>query len=133
MKRLSILIILIAIVFAVTGCKKDFLEVSTGNVILRQTYVKDLNTLKEYLNGIYAELSTNVYSWGPALYPEIIADDVRPHHPRFLSSSYKWNQVATETPTLGLSPTAQNVSGFSFALYRIVSSANFVIEKSNEF
>ena len=60
------------------SCKKKFLEVKDESNINRQSYVKDLRTMEDFMNGVYIMLSTNYESLYAAAYPELVADNLKP-------------------------------------------------------
>lgn len=123
------------------SCKKDFLnDVNNGSILLRQEYVADLKTTNDYLNGIYTSLGFYLYAGYQVIYPDLIADNIKP----VLASSgttpllllYNWEQKADETNgSSGATITAAspNCNGASYYSYQIIRACSFVLEKANEY
>jgi len=96
-------------------------------MLTRQDYVKDLGTTDEYLNGIYTSLGASLFGADYVIYPELIADNIKPAASRLIVH-YSWNQKADETATI-----SNNCNGLSYNGYLIIRDANFVLEKAGEY
>jgi hypothetical protein len=130
-------IILVLTIFSVS-CKKHFLDnVNSGATIFRQDYVVDLNTLGDFMRGVYPQISSKFYTGYQIIYPELIADNIKP----VLASSgttpflahYSWAQQASEKSSAVITFADVNCNGTSQAGYGIIRSCNFVLEKSKEY
>lgn len=120
--------------FLTISCKKDFLNSSLKNtLILQEEYVTDLQKCSELVNGLYLNLST-AYGNYHTIYPEIIADNIRPvTGQNALSFHYNWAQMANEEDEGGIGSRSENLNGYSYAFYKIIVSSNYLIEKISEF
>ena len=128
-----------------TSCKKSFLDdVSNKSIILRQDYVVDLNTTNQYLYGIYTKLGSSLFTDYNVIYPELIADNIKPVVGSAgggtpLSFHYEWNQRADDVPdvstsgAMSIGTTHYNSNGYSYGAYQFIRSCNFVLEKAEEF
>jgi tetratricopeptide (TPR) repeat protein len=126
-------IYIIAILAFSSACKKDFLEVPTKNVVFRQSYVTDLATTGDYLNGIYIEVARMIGSSG-LNYPEIIADNIKPiTGSNNFNTCYSWSQQADETKPASILPTSLNANGFWVGGNRIAQECSFVIESADKY
>lgn len=120
------------------SCKKSFLDVAgVTSPLYRENYVKDLNTMEEYLNGIYIEFNIN---WaGPTAsthnkgYPEYVADNLKPVNANNTNvmAAYKWMQ----NPYGGTAPdyASANMSIDWQGQYRVIRAACFVIEDIDKY
>lgn len=125
MKNYSIYFsILTVLLFITSSCKKDFLDVSDNSFVLRQEYVKDIATTNDYLNGIYVGLGRDFYSGFINIYPDLIADNIKPRSSS-LSSHYNWAQIVDNNTT--------NMSSTWSSGYQFIRSCSFVLEKSKDF
>ena len=137
MKHYSyVIIIILSLVNA--SCSKDFLNnVNNGSVLLRQEYVKDLKTTGDFLNGIYPTIGTSIYEGYQFIYPDLIADNIKPVSASASStpllSHYSWTQQANTTASTSLFASDQNCNSLSHTSYQIIRSCNFVLEKANEY
>jgi starch-binding outer membrane protein, SusD/RagB family len=118
------------IILALTSCRKDFLNPEEQDgVLLREQYVVDLKTTNEYLKGTYAALSINVFESYHSIYPDLIADNVKPRLAASGSTpminQYNWTQFANNLQAS--LRNALNCNSMSYACYRVVNYANFVI------
>lgn len=119
--------------FAITSCKKKFLDVPAKNVVVRQEYVTDVKTTGEFLNGIYIEMSMSV-SAGLS-YPEVIADNIKPviGYSAY-TACYSWNQQADNSgPSVFIDLFGQNANGFWKNGIRIARQCSFVIETIDQY
>jgi starch-binding outer membrane protein, SusD/RagB family len=116
--------------FITPFCKKSFLDVADNGNITQQQYVIDLKSTGEYLNGIYILLSQNFYSGVNQIYPEVIADNIKPvtATSSTLATHYKWSQY----PDMNSSAT-NNINNNWTQGYQIVRTCSFAIEKAEEF
>jgi starch-binding outer membrane protein, SusD/RagB family len=128
MKQLKFLFF-ITVISSVISCKKSFLDIPDKSVILRQSYVKDLKTMQAFLNGVYIELSASFHSGLNLMYPELIADNIKPllGTPIFINH-YSWNQLAEDEIIEGLQPRTASMNPVWFNGYRIIRSCSFVVE-----
>ncbi|WP_343305154.1 RagB/SusD family nutrient uptake outer membrane protein [Chitinophaga niabensis] len=139
MKKVTYYIIAILFFIQTVSCKKDFLNnVNNRGTLLRQEYVTDIKTTEEFLNGIYVRLSTYLFTGYQVIYPDLIADNIKP----VIASSgstpllfhYKWAQLADESAILSnLTTTSSNSNGTSYTSYELILSCNFALEKANEY
>lgn len=121
--------VLYSLFLIASSCNKDFLNVPPGNVIPRSDYIKDLRTTQEYLNGVYTLLATNLYTSSNYIYPEIIADNIKPLvGSGGLVIHYSWKQMADETQALTAS-TNNNMNGTSYSAYKVVSACNYILDR----
>lgn len=89
----------------------------------RQSYVKDLNSMQEFMNGIYVMLSVNYESGANAAYPELIADGLKVSSTSIpLALHNNWSQLVDETDA----SKSMNIAWQDY--YQIIRSCNFVIE-----
>jgi starch-binding outer membrane protein, SusD/RagB family len=122
MKCINYIVVVFILFTGITSCKKSFLQVEDKSIVLRQQYVKDLSSLEEFLNGIYIRLTQSLYDGQNQVYPELIADNIKPKSGgSLLVPHYKWGQQVT----------SNGVSVYS--RYDIIKACNFVIETSPAF
>lgn len=126
MLKQLIYFIIYSCIIILTGCKKAFLDVSDKQNIERQDYVVDLNTTKEFLNGVYVLFSQDFYQGHNQIYPEIVADNVKPITTYFnvLTSHYNWSMTT---------PANDNMNRLWLSGYLIARSCSFVLEKAEEY
>lgn len=128
MKRFKYIVIIVSII-TLTACKKSFLDVNYNDNLYRQSYVKDLNSMEEFLKGIHVMISTGYESSYSVAYAELVADNLK------LSSSsspmavhYNWSQLADDQssndPSMNLTWQEQ---------YKIIRACNFVIEEVDKY
>lgn len=122
---------LVIILFVVTeSCKKSFLDVKDNSNLNRQSYVKDLNSMQDYLNGIYVQLTTAYDIYYSTAYPELVADNLKPTSTtRLLATQYNWSQQVDAT-------SATNTSSMNQVWvenFRIIRACNFVIEEVGKY
>ncbi|SFN88324.1 SusD family protein [Chitinophaga sp. YR627] len=122
-------------VFSFQSCKKDFLEVPITNDTFRQDYVKDLNTLDEFLNGIYLQLSTRFFKGYFLIYPDLVSDNVKPvDGSDILSYLYRWAQQSnSDRSASGINDESVNMNSAWFVGYRIIRDCNFVLEQADSY
>lgn len=62
-----------------TSCSKEFLDVKNTQNLYRESYVKDLTTMEDYLRGIYLRLAVFSFESGEieSSYSELVADNLR--------------------------------------------------------
>lgn len=119
-------IILSIVIFS---CKKSFIETPPEGIITRQEYVKDLATMREYLNGIYAQLGDKVYFSLSPFYGDLASDNIKPANGfSFYNPHYSWTQIATEDIASGSNPPDVNMNSYWTAHYKAIRMCNFVIE-----
>lgn len=128
MKPYKIYILFSLIFLFIISCKKGFLEVPDKTVLTRQFYVTDLATTHDYLNGIYVNLATNFFKGEGIIYPEIIADNIKPVTGSLnLAPHYSWTQHADENASV-LNRGSSNTNGLWNFGYRIIRDCSFVLE-----
>ncbi len=114
----------------VSSCSKNFLDVNDNSFLNKQSYVKDLQSMQEYLNGVYVMIGEG-YSFSYSIaYPELTADNLKITSPTSqLKLHYNWSQLP-DASTIGFA-TAMNGSWQSF--YQIIRSSNFIIENVDKY
>lgn len=126
------LILVLLVTLSLGACKKGFLEVDNGRILYRQEYVNNLVTLQEYLNGIYVDFgSTVVFHGYEVIYPEVIADNIKPNISATTSTfslHYLWSQQAGN-----VNSRATNMNAFSYSAYKLIRSCNFVLETVDKY
>ncbi|GAA0552314.1 RagB/SusD family nutrient uptake outer membrane protein [Chitinophaga japonensis] len=126
--------VLFILVLLAGACKKDFLNVPDNSYPLRQSYVTDLKTTEDYLNGIYLELASYFYHGYAIIYPDLIADNVKPvTGSNALMPHYSWAQQSDEEVSNIISPEGLNMNPSWFAGYRIAGDCSFVIESADRY
>lgn len=128
MERSYHLIIFILLIIASGSCSKDFLDVKDNSNLNRQSYVKDLNSMGEFLNGVYFMMSTE--NSEPTAYPELVADNLMANGSS-LKAHYNWSmQAQSSTP-----PPPSNLSMYKTwqTTYLIIRACNFVIEDVDKY
>lgn len=125
MKSYKILVITF-FTFLGFSCKKDFLEVIDNTVLLKQGYVKDLETTGHFLNGIYVNLAGYYVNGQYLPYSEILADDMKPTGTLF-ADTYNWNIPKENGGEFG------NPEYMWRKYYGIIRDCSYVIEKAGEF
>ncbi|MBW8686327.1 RagB/SusD family nutrient uptake outer membrane protein [Chitinophaga rhizophila] len=120
------------------GCKKDFLEIDDNTSLYRQTYVKDLSTMQDFLRGIYFRYAVNFELSTSQAYPEVVADNMKPvaQFGCFLTTHYSWTQKAelgdgVDYPGLSLEATAMN--SLWKVGYQIANACSFVISETDRY
>lgn len=133
MKHLKNLIIILILLIGLGACRKSFLDdVTDKGALIRQDYITDLETTTEYLNGIYNNLGNNLFEAHSVIYPELIADNIKPVGSD-LGAQYNWNQQTNETGIASGIGSALNCNNISYAAYKVVRSANFVLEMAEKY
>lgn len=118
-----------------TGCKKSFLEIGETQILIRDEYVRDLTTTQEVLNGVYISMATNLFANYHAIYPDLIADNIRPVSlpASALDAHYNWAQIVGDSKGNNIQAGDLNANGFSYASYNMIRTCSFIIEKGIEF
>jgi starch-binding outer membrane protein, SusD/RagB family len=128
MKNLKYIVILLFVLNC--SCKKDFLEVDDTTQLYRESYIKDLTTMEEYLRGAYYYLSVNVDAGeSNSTYPELTADNLRPITQTSSAatlSHYNWVQEAVVS-------AAKNMNTFWKNSYMTIRMVSFAVDKTDEF
>ncbi|AXY75212.1 RagB/SusD family nutrient uptake outer membrane protein [Paraflavitalea soli] len=123
-----LLFLLIAI--TIGACKKSFLEVTDNSNINRQAYVKDLNSLQEFMNGVYLMLSAKYEQGSEEAYPGLIADELKVSSISTpLAMHNNWSQVKDAIQAANF--TSMNLSWMNY--YNIIRACNFVIENVGKY
>lgn len=109
------------------SCKKDFLNVVDKTVLLKEGYVKDLETTGHFLNGIYLDLAVYCFSSNYAGHAEFTGDNFKPTGQHYLVL-YNWEYTpVNEGHSFGNFKVLWNM------YYNVIRNCSFVIEKANEF
>lgn len=89
-------IIFLLLIGFFSNCTKEFLEVDDTQRLFRESYVKDISTMQEYVNGIYFRLSRFFESReAESSYAELVADNLKPASPTSapsVAAHYNWVQ-----------------------------------------
>lgn len=128
MNRYIYIIFLMAVL---PSCKKSFLDVADNSNPNRQSYVKDLNSMQEFLNGIYVTLSFSYEEGMNAAYPELIADDLKVSSSSIpLAQHNNWSQIpdASDPPD-----NSKSMNATWQDYYKIIRSCNFIIEDVDKY
>jgi hypothetical protein len=130
MKKYNVLIVVTLIVVLLSSCKKGYLEVKDSSTLNRQSYVKNLSTMQEYMKGIYLMLSTKYELSFYTAYPALISDELKISSNGVpLSIHNNWSQLA-DANTAGLE-TSMNTLWLDY--YQIIRACNFVIEDIDKY
>lgn len=118
------------------SCNKTFLDqpiVPNGNSVIAEQYIKDVQSLENYVRGIYGNISKDIIHAVYFLYPDVVADNIKPvvGSSRLLAQ-YNWNQIS-ETTGEEPSVSANNMNGFWATSYKVIRSCNYVIENAGKF
>lgn len=125
------LLCFLCIVIMGSSCKKSFLDVTDGNQLNRQTYVKDLETMEEFLNGIYVMMAVRYESANSSLYAELVADNITPlaSPPQVMMPHYTWSQQAVNGEDgQTVSSNSLSSNGIWAQSYSVIRACDFVIE-----
>lgn len=127
MKHLKYLI-LIGILFC--SCTKNFLDVENTQQLYRESYVKDLTTMQEYVRGVYYNLTFTIEAGeSNSMYAEIAADNIRPFSSTSspnTSSYYNWSQEAVTSAIKNMNTLWKNS-------YTTIRMCSFVIDNVDEY
>lgn len=118
------------------SCTKNFLDVDNNAALFRQNYVKDLKSLKEFLNGIYSKNGEFLEFYTSSAYPEIVSDNLKPADlSGRLANHYLWNQSASpeESERPAGSVGNRTMNGFWLSGYRLIRACDFVIEEIGKY
>lgn len=126
MKRNNYLFIILLSTL-LSSCTKDFLDVDDTQRLFRESYVKDLSTMQQYLNGIYYRLS-RYFEAGIAegSYAELVADNIRPisvDFPPNTAAHYNWMQ----------GEFTGNMTNLWLNNYMTVRMCNYIIEEIDKY
>jgi hypothetical protein len=135
MKYYRNLFLILFIYACMSACKADFLEVTDNGQLTRQGYVKDLNSMNEFLNGTYGLLSQYFFYATGEAYPELVADNLKPLAlpPQFMLLHYTWSQQKSEESAFTESPVATNMNGTWQGDYFVIRACNFIIEDVDKY
>jgi hypothetical protein len=122
-------LLLIITVLLNISCKKSFLEVDDNSTMNRQSYVKDLTTMQQFLSGIYIMLGRDFEEGSASLYFDVVADDIKPiiSAPRMMSH-YTWSQQADGDKQPTLLGASLNMNPVWLTGYRIIRACSFIVE-----
>jgi hypothetical protein len=128
---------LLILLIGITSCKKGFLDIKDTTSVNRETYVKDLASLKEFVNGIYLTNATFFEAGTAAAYPDIIADNLKPAliPGGLLVTQYSWKQQPDRDgpQVAGADPSSTSFNGLWLVGYQMARSCNFVIENAGKY
>lgn len=133
MKYLKYSFIALVLFISINSCRKSFLDVEDNTVLLREQYVKDINSLQQYLNGIYILLARDFYNGfsGHQIYTDLTADNIKPNSGNtiILFRHYNWDQIPGTNNSTGLDNGRDDLwkSG-----YQLIRACSFAIDKANE-
>ena len=135
MKKIHSILIIMTLSLIGFSCKKSFLDVEDNTELTRQGYVKNLNTMGEYLNGIYGLLSQYSAYGTHNIYPELVADNLKPlsSPPQNLMAQYSWSQQKAGSAGYVVAPGNTNMDAFWKSSYLIIRACNFVIEDVDKY
>lgn len=136
MKVKEYLLLVTSIVFlALTSCKKSFLDVDDTSQLYRQSYVKDLASMQQFMNGIYVMLNGSYEHGIGASYADAVADNLKPvtFGTQVLLSHYLWSQTATEKQEFSVGNASTSMNGSWTFGYQIIRACNFVIEEIDKY
>lgn len=136
MKRISriVPVIISCLVALQFSCKKTFLNTPPSNQATVEAYVTNLSGCNEYLKGIYVDITQNLYSNYNLIYPELIADNLKPATgSSAFSIQYNWAQTATQDLKVSSSSTDVNMNGLWTIGYKIIRSSSWLIENIDRF
>lgn len=126
----GIISVMIFVLSLLSSCKRDFLEVEPKDTPVRERYVRDLTSCGEFLNGIYASLSESFCMTYNMIYPELVADNIKPatggSSPLFLQ--YAWLQEASMDRRIQPTSGDVNMNALWTSGYQIVHSCNYLLE-----
>jgi starch-binding outer membrane protein, SusD/RagB family len=127
--------VLITACFGIS-CKKTFLDVDDTTFLYRQSFVKNLSTMQQFLNGIYYIQATNLEFGTAPCYPELVADNLKPIEgvTPFLLPHYGWAQQADEKDQQEiLAESAIAMNPIWTVSYRLIRACSFVIEDTDKY
>lgn len=132
------LILIILIIATSTSCTKKFLDVDNTEQLFRQSYVKDLTTMQEFMNGNYVSLAWYLEEGSTAAYPELVADNIRPvsFTSTMVIPHYAWNQVSDGTDfqnTVDVKPESKAMDALWRMGYRTIRACSFVVEDIDKY
>lgn len=119
------------IIVILSSCKKSFLDVEDNSNPNRQSYVKDLNSMQEFANGIYVMLSIKYERNTNAAYSGLVSDELKVSSvTRALALHNNWSQVidANNPPS-----NSKSMNETWQDYYQIIRSCNFVIENIDKY
>lgn len=113
--------------FTFTACTKEFLDVDNTQSVFREVYVKDLNSMEEYLRGIYHRLSRSFEAGEHEVtYADLAADNLRPVSATSAPATfpiYNWVQNSIDF----------NMTGFWQNAYQTIRMCSFVIDETGQY
>ena len=135
MKYYKIFLVALMLAAGTPACKNDFLDVVDNGELSRQSYVKDLNSMESFMNGIYVSLNRYFVHGIGAAYPELVADNLKPLTlpPQSLWQHYNWSQQKDEVGGYSPIETALNMNASWQGGYYIIRACNFVIEEVDKY
>jgi starch-binding outer membrane protein, SusD/RagB family len=133
MKRLIRIVWSIVLIQIFISCKKDFLETPPTLNVVRQQYVSSINSCEDFLNGIYIVLSRDFYSGLNQLYPDLIADNIKPNGVTNFGTQYNWMQVASDANSNAPGPTNTNMNAIYTTGYTIIRNCSYLLENVDRF
>ena len=114
--------------FSVAGCGKNFFETPPTTSAEQSTFITNLASCEQLLNGAYRTALDGFY-WGLNLiYPELIADNVKPvPGGTYFNVQYNWKQIAATTST------GDNLNEYWNGYYKTIRNVAFVTENIDRF
>ncbi|WP_276089310.1 RagB/SusD family nutrient uptake outer membrane protein [Pedobacter sp. JY14-1] len=128
--RILYSLLLLISIHSFVSCKKSFLDVaSVTSPLYRENYVRDLNSMEEYLNGMYLLFAANWFGGSSEKgYAEYVADNLKPINTNDANiiANYKWmqNQYGGNAPDF----TSTNMSLNWQRNYRVIRASCFITE-----
>jgi hypothetical protein len=118
-----------------SACKADFLEVVNNGQLTRQGYIRDLNSMNEFLNGTYGLMSQFFFQGMGEAYPELVADNLKPLAlpPQSMLLHYTWAQQKGEETAFSENAASINMNGTWQGDYFVIRTCNFIIEDVDKY
>lgn len=133
MRSISIIILLFSLLLG-SACTKSFLDktASPSSATILDDYVTDLTACDTYLNGIYVMLGDYIYNGLNTVYPDLIADNVKPTTNAMIQQ-YSWAQVVNSVRNLRPAASYQNLNSLYTSAYRVIRQCNYLLENVDNF
>ncbi len=127
MQRIILFPLLVLFLFFNYSCSRDFLETPPGSSAEQKTFITNLESCEQLLNGSY-RTALDVFYWGLNLiYVDLIADNVKPVGFADLPNQYSWSQIPSE------SATGNNMNEYWNGYYKVIRTLAFVLENIDRF
>jgi starch-binding outer membrane protein, SusD/RagB family len=127
------LLFLLIISLSGSGCKKNFLEVNDNNQLTRQSQVVDLNSMENFVRGLYTIMSRRGgFDDGITIaYADLVGDNLKPRDFPGIILQYKWAQQKDDLT--GINTSALNMNGAWKLGYQLIRACSFVIEDCDKY